>query len=455
MVTNTYLNLIPISLIVLVNSERPSSLLVSLNPDEKIEYYFGIDNTSVLVLVNSSNELYHPQSTDFEDDIYHHEMIKVPLWYYTSFCVVLTSVGINGGLLNGLVIRMFLKNQYVQTPYNNIIFNLAFAEFMMAVVGVSHDVVALTQNGWKLGKLMCVSTGALITTCGFVSILTICTLSICRYESILQFDKSFEKVTSNKKSLLIISFIWIYSLIISIPPLLGWGRYVPEISGLGCVPDWYSENMSYTHFIFMFVFGFGMPTSVIIVSSILTCCEARDLNKFIGVFVDKEIRLVKYRTIQKNFRLVLSMNVAYLVCWGTYVAFCLTHQYIDDSQVGQMLSMLPSVAIKCNVCLNPILYIAFNPHFRGPVTGRMIRNEKRKDMILKRARMKKDEEEEFKRNLEERMKKKENDTKEKENNGLDSSLKPLKLILKETKAKNNFAIRSLRKKKRKPLIDKD
>ena len=69
--------------------------------------------------------------------------------------------------------------------------------------------------------------------------------------------------------------------------------------------------------------------------------------------------------------------------------------------------------------------------------------------------MKKDEEEEFKRNLEERMKKKENDTKEKENNGLDSSLKPLKLILKETKAKNNFAIRSLRKKKRKPLIDKD
>ena len=53
------------------------------------------------------------------------------------------------------------------------------------------------------------------------------------------------------------------------------------------------------------------------------------------------------------------------------------------------------------------------------------------------------------------MKKKENDRREKENNGLDSSLKPLKLILKETKAKNNFAIRSLRKKKRKPLIDKD
>ena len=100
MVTNTYLHLIPISIIVLVNSERPSSLLVSLNPDEKIEYYFGIDNTSVLVLVNNSNELYHPHSTDFEEDIYHHEMIKVPLWYYTSFCVVLTSVGINGGLLN-------------------------------------------------------------------------------------------------------------------------------------------------------------------------------------------------------------------------------------------------------------------------------------------------------------------------------------------------------------------
>ena len=417
-------------------------LQASINPDEK----FG--------QLSKNN-----QSNGLEEDIYKHDMVTVPLWYYTSFCVILTSVGINGGLLNGLVIRMFLKNSYIQTPYNNIILNLAFAEFLMAIVGVPHDIVALIQGGWKLGKLMCVSTGAIVTSCGFVSILTISTLSVCRYESILQFDKSYEKVTSHKTSLSIICIIWLYSFSISVPPLLGWGRYVPEVSGLGCVPDWYSKDMSFTYFSYMFIFGFFIPTSVIIVSSILTCSEARDLNKFIEVFVNKKIRLVKYRAIQKHFRLVLSMNSAYLLCWGTYVFFCFSRMFISDIQLGQMVSMLPTIAIKLNVCINPILYIAFNPHFRGPITGRMIRNEKRKDMILKRAtqvkkneaakKAKKDGEfdnspplfgiemiqnEKRKDMLLKRatqIKKNETTEKGKEEEKFEDSLRPLKLILKE------------------------
>lgn len=99
-----------------------------------------------------------------------------------------------------------------QTPYNIIIINLACAEFVMATIGVTIDVVMLIQNCWKYGKFLCVSTEVIVTTCGFVSILTIYTISICRYESILQFDKSYEEVTSHKKSLQIISFIWIVRL---------------------------------------------------------------------------------------------------------------------------------------------------------------------------------------------------------------------------------------------------
>jgi hypothetical protein len=33
----------------------------------------------------------------------------------------------------------------------------------------------------------------------------------------------------------IVLSIWVYSLALSLPPLLGWGRYVPELSGLGLV----------------------------------------------------------------------------------------------------------------------------------------------------------------------------------------------------------------------------
>ena len=54
----------------------------------------------------------------------------------------------------------------VRTPYNLILINLATVEFLIAIVGVPLDVFALVKEEWGLGKGICVSSGALVTTCG-------------------------------------------------------------------------------------------------------------------------------------------------------------------------------------------------------------------------------------------------------------------------------------------------
>ena len=41
-------------------------------------------------------------------------------------------------------------------------------EFLIATVGVPFDVFALVKEEWGLGKAICVSSGALVTTCGMV-----------------------------------------------------------------------------------------------------------------------------------------------------------------------------------------------------------------------------------------------------------------------------------------------
>ena len=46
--------------------------------------------------------------------------------------------------------------------------NLAIAEFLLSCAGVSTDVVALLNDGWALGKLVCYTTGFISTTAGTI-----------------------------------------------------------------------------------------------------------------------------------------------------------------------------------------------------------------------------------------------------------------------------------------------
>ena len=68
---------------------------------------------------------------------------------------------------------------------------------------------------------------------GFASMITLCVLSICRLSSFLHFRRIEGKISSFSTALKISSAILLYSLSLALPPLFGWGRYTPEVSGLG------------------------------------------------------------------------------------------------------------------------------------------------------------------------------------------------------------------------------
>ena len=65
--------------------------------------------------------------------------------------------------------------------------------------------------------------------------ITLCVLSICRLSSFIRSHRFDGKISSFSTAFKITAAIWIYSLSLSVPPLFGWGRYIPEVSGLGYV----------------------------------------------------------------------------------------------------------------------------------------------------------------------------------------------------------------------------
>ena len=298
------------------------------------------------------------------DDIYNKRIASVAIWFHTTVLVTFTILGINGTLLNGLVLRYFWIRRKKQTSYNLTLINLAFVELVIATCGVSLDVTSLIKNGWVLGSDICIISGTIVTTSGFVSMLTLCVLSVLGYGSVSRYEKRKGRDSSkdtDSTTIIIIILIWLYALALSLPPIFGWGRYVPEISGLGCTPDWHSEKSSKSYIVYIMFFGFCIPTLIIVISSLLTyveggCFQFACLTRTKNPYDDKQ-----GNRDEVDLRLIVAMNITYLACWSPYAILCFVHTFVSKTLIGPMLSMVPTITVKMSVCANPILYIAYNP----------------------------------------------------------------------------------------------
>ena len=62
---------------------------------------------------------------------------------------------------------------------------------------------------------------------------TLCSLSLCRLGNFFRVGPLNGKVSSFQTAAKILVVVWLCALSLSLPPLIGWGRYVPEMSGLG------------------------------------------------------------------------------------------------------------------------------------------------------------------------------------------------------------------------------
>ncbi|RXG73426.1 Melanopsin [Armadillidium vulgare] len=113
---------------------------------------------------------------------------------------------------------------------NLLLLNLSFSDFGICIVGTPFSFCASIYHGWYFSDLVCVSYGFLMSLFGIGSITTLTVLSFERY---LMISKPLTSSQMTKKrSLLIIVFIWVYSSLVTLPPLLGWGGFGIEGPGI-------------------------------------------------------------------------------------------------------------------------------------------------------------------------------------------------------------------------------
>ncbi|NXG49652.1 OPN3 protein, partial [Psilopogon haemacephalus] len=276
---------------------------------------------------------------------------------YELLALLVATIGLLGLCNNLLVLVLYFKFERLRTPTNLFLVNISLSD-LVSVCGVSLTFMSCLRSRWVWDAAGCVWDGFSNSLFGIVSIMTLTVLAYERYIRVVH-----AKVIDFIWSWRAITYIWIYSLVWTGAPLLGWNRYTLEIHGLGCSMDWKSEDPNDTFFVLLFFLGcLVAPVGIIAYCYGHILYAVRMLHcvqKFQTVQV---IRLLKYeKKMSKMCFLMISM---FLICWMPYAVVSLLITYGYSNLVSPTVAVIPSFFAKSSTAYNPVIYIFMSRKFR-------------------------------------------------------------------------------------------
>ncbi|CAF97626.1 unnamed protein product [Tetraodon nigroviridis] len=198
--------------------------------------------------------------------------------------VFLGLIGTSGLVSNLLVLVLFCRFKVLRSPINLLLVNISVSDLLVCVLGTPFSFAASTQGRWLIGAAGCVWYGFVNSLFGIVSLISLAVLSFERYSTMMT---PTEADSSNYcKVCLGIGLSWVYSLLWTVPPLLGWSSYGPEGPGTTCSVNWTAKTAnSVSYIICLFVFCLILPFLVIVFCYGKLLCAIRQVSQRVCVCV--------------------------------------------------------------------------------------------------------------------------------------------------------------------------
>ncbi|TSK22639.1 Opsin-VA [Bagarius yarrelli] len=272
----------------------------------------------------------------------------------SAWMMVITSLSL---CENFLVMLVTYKFKQLRKPLNFVIVNLSVADFFMSLIGGTLSIVTNYRGYFFLGSWACVLEGFAVTFFGIVGLWSLATLAFERYFVICRPLGNVRLQV--KHASLGLLFVWTFSFIWTIPPVLGWSSYTVSKIGTTCEPNWYSgDPHDHTFIITFFLTCFIFPLTVIIV------CYSKLLRKLRKVS-NSNGRLVNARKPDRQVTyMVVVMIVAFMVAWTPYALFSVIVTIDPTIDLDPILAAVPAFFAKTSAVYNPIIYVFMNKQFR-------------------------------------------------------------------------------------------
>uniref|UniRef100_A0A4W4EJ65 G-protein coupled receptors family 1 profile domain-containing protein n=1 Tax=Electrophorus electricus TaxID=8005 RepID=A0A4W4EJ65_ELEEL len=133
--------------------------------------------------------------------------------------VTLSVLAVLTTAINSLVITAIIVTRKLHHPANYLICSLAVTDLLVAILVMPFSIVYIVKETWVMGQVMCSIWLSVDVTCCTCSILHLAAIAVDRYRAITDAVEYSRKRTSFRAAIMI-SVVWLLSILISIPPLL-------------------------------------------------------------------------------------------------------------------------------------------------------------------------------------------------------------------------------------------
>ncbi|XP_048032933.1 teleost multiple tissue opsin 3a isoform X1 [Megalobrama amblycephala] len=273
---------------------------------------------------------------------------------HTVTAVCLGIILVFGCLNNLFVLLIFARFRSLWTPINLILLNISVSDILVCLFGTPFSFASSLYGKWLLGHHGCKWYGFANSLFGIVSLMSLSILSYERYAALLRPTKA--DVSDFRRAWLCVAGSWLYSLVWTLPPFLGWSSYGPEGPGTTCSVQWHlrsTNSMSYV--MCLFIFCLLLPLMLMIF------CYGKIL------FIIKGVTKINLLTAQRRenhiLLMVVTMVSCYLLCWMPYGVVALLAAFGRRGLITPVTSVVPSVLAKSSTVVNPVIYVLFNNQF--------------------------------------------------------------------------------------------
>uniref|UniRef100_A0A1B0FFH5 G-protein coupled receptors family 1 profile domain-containing protein n=1 Tax=Glossina morsitans morsitans TaxID=37546 RepID=A0A1B0FFH5_GLOMM len=188
----------------------------------------ALNNRNVSAFLNSDSPQCSLPSEEWYDS-YFGVKLAVPEWEAIFTAIILSVIIVLTVIGNILVILSVFTYKPLRIVQNFFIVSLAVADLTVALLVLPFNVAYSILGRWEFGIYLCKMWLTCDVMCCTSSILNLCAIALDRYWAITDPINYAQKRTVGRV-LLLIAGVWLLSLLISSPPLVGWNDWPEEFT---------------------------------------------------------------------------------------------------------------------------------------------------------------------------------------------------------------------------------
>nr|AGL94565.1 rhabdomeric opsin 4 [Platynereis dumerilii] len=339
-------------------------------------------NSDIPVLaMASATELHSPvtNNTTVTDDptlkaIQHSHWAEFSAQPYSTHLAIGITMSIMGFVAittNTFVMFVFLRFRSLRTPGNLLVVNLAFSDSMLALLGFPLYAASSFIGHWSFGKIGCNFYGFSGASFGLMSINTMAAIAVDRYLVIVRPYMSIRRI-SYSQAYIMLGIVWVNAIGWSVPPLVGWSRYILEGLGTTCTFDYLSRDpVTRTYLVSLYVGGFVIPVLLIVYCYTYIFLRVRQHEKaFARTSKRMKTRYIRgakeatRRADVKTARTGFLAVIVFCIAWSPYAVMALVGQFGDQDLLTPIVSAIPGILAKSSTIYNPMIFAVSHPRFR-------------------------------------------------------------------------------------------